>query len=62
MTMVQYMPQWLRNRWGRAAPQKLKTVAKKDRQVLPTLPHEKCALSPWQDDGIAARIRIYWLM
>jgi hypothetical protein len=33
MTIAPYIPQWLQNRLHKPAPQKLKTVAKKDRQL-----------------------------
>jgi hypothetical protein len=62
MTIAPYIPRWLRNRWQRPAPQQLKTVAKKDRQVLPTLPKPNCPPIPWQDDDGAARFRVYWRM
>ena len=50
MTIVQSIPQWLRNRWQKAAPQKPKTVAKKERQVLPVLPKPKGPPTLWQDE------------
>jgi hypothetical protein len=62
MTIVQYIPQWLRNRWQKAAPQKPGTVAKKERQVLPVLPKLKGPPTLWQDDDGEARFRIYWRM
>ena len=62
MTIAPYIPQWLQNRLHKPAPQKLKTVAKKDRQVLPKLPQAKSPPSLWQEDEIAARFRIYWRM
>jgi hypothetical protein len=62
MTIVQCIPQWLRNSWQKAAPQKPMTVAKKDRQVLPTLPKPKRPPTLWQDDAGEARFRIYWRM
>ena len=62
MTIAPYTPQWLQNRLHKPAPQKLKTVAKKDRQVLPMLPKPKRPPTPWQDDAGEARFRIYWRM
>ena len=62
MTIAQYIPQWLRNRLQKPAPQQLKTVAKKDRQVLPVLPKPKGPPTLWQDDDGEARFRIYWRM
>jgi len=62
MTLVQCIPQWLQNRLHKPAPQKLKTVAKKDRQVLPVLPKPKGPPTLWEDDAGEARFRIYWRM
>jgi hypothetical protein len=62
MTIVQYIPQWLRNRWQKAAPPKPKIVAKKERQVLPELPKPKGPPTLWQDDAGEARFRIHWRM
>ena len=41
-TLVQYVPKWLRVRLQKPTPPKPKTLSKKDRQVLPTLPSTKC--------------------
>ena len=62
MTFAPYIPRWLRNRLHKPAPQKLKTVAKKDRQVLPVLLKPKGPPTLWQDDAGEARFRIYWRM
>ena len=62
MTIVQCIPQWLRNRWQKAASPKPKTVAKKERQVLPVLPKPKGPPTLWQNDDGEARFRIYWRM
>jgi hypothetical protein len=62
MTIVQCIPQWLRNRWQKAAPQKPKSIAKKERQVLPVLPKPNGPPTLWQDDAGEARFRIYWRM
>jgi hypothetical protein len=62
MTIVQYIPQWLRSRLQKPVPQKLKTVTKKDRQILPTLPKPISPPIRRQDDDNAARFRIYWRM
>jgi hypothetical protein len=40
-TLVQFVPKWLRVRLQRPTQPKSKTVSKKDRQVLPTLPNTK---------------------
>jgi len=37
-TIVQFVPKWLRVRLQKPAQPKSKTLNKKDRQVLPTLP------------------------
>ena len=62
MTIVQYLPQWLRNRWQKPTPQNAQTVSKKNRQVLPTLPRPKCPPIPWQDDDSPPGYPIYWRM
>ena len=62
MTIVQYIPQWLRNRLQKPSPQQLNPVAKKDRQILPTLPKPKGPPTLWEDDAGEARFRIYWRM
>jgi hypothetical protein len=38
-TVVQFVPKWLRVRLQKPAQPKSKTLNKKDRQVLPTLPN-----------------------
>ena len=53
MTIVRYMPQWLRSRLHKPVPQKLKTVNKKDRQVPPTLPKQSRSVISSQDDSPA---------
>ena len=37
MIIAQHLPQWLRSRLRRPAPQNVENINKKDRQVLPTL-------------------------
>jgi len=51
-TLVQYVPQWLRDRLQKPTQPKSITVSKKDRQVLPTLPNAKRPLILFQDDQI----------
>jgi len=58
-TIVQYIPQWLRSRLRKAAPQKSKTVSKRDRQVLPTLPKQTRSVIFSQDDSPAG-YRVLW--
>ena len=53
MTIAQYLPQWLRNRFTKPAPPKPTTATKKDRQVLPTLPEQSRSVIFSQDDGPA---------
>ena len=62
MTIAPYIPQWLQNRLHKPAPQKLKTVAKKDRQVLQVLPKPQGSPTLWEDDAGEGRFRIYWRM
>jgi hypothetical protein len=62
MTIAQYVPQWLRNRLQKPAPPKLKTVNKKDRQVLPTLPKPERLPPRFQDDDSPPGYRIVWRM
>jgi hypothetical protein len=38
-TIVQFVPKWLRVRLQKPAQPKSKTLNKKDRQILPTLPN-----------------------
>ena len=58
-TIVQHIPQWLRGRLQKPAPQKLKTVSKKDRQVLPTLPKQTHSVIFSQDESPAG-YRVLW--
>jgi hypothetical protein len=60
MTIAQCLPRWLRSRLQRPVPQKLTTVNKKDRQVLPTLPKPERPPTRWQDDDSPAGYRILW--
>ena len=62
MTITQYLPQWLRSRWHKPAPQKLKLSNKKARQALPTLPKPPPLPAHAEDEESAARFRIYWRM
>jgi len=59
MTIVQYLPQWLRNRFSKPAPPKPTTANKKDRQVLPTLPNQTRSVIFSQDDSPAG-YRVLW--
>ena len=62
MTIVQYIPQWLRPRLQKPAPAppQAKTLSKKDWQVLPTLPTRKRPPIRFQDDDSPAGYRIQW--
>jgi hypothetical protein len=62
MTLTQYVPQWLRSRLQKPASQELKTVNKKDRQVLPTLPKSERPPTRFQDDDSPPGYRIVWRM
>jgi hypothetical protein len=59
MTIAQYLPKWLRTKLQKPAPQKLKTLSKKDRQVLPTLPKRPRSVIFSQDDSPAG-YRVLW--
>ncbi len=50
MTIAQYLPQWLRSRLQKPAPQNVARASKKDRQVLPSLPKPQRAPIRLQDD------------
>jgi hypothetical protein len=58
-TIVQYVPKWLRVRLQKPAQPKTKTVSKKDRQVLPTLPKQRHSFSLSQDDSPPG-YRVLW--
>jgi hypothetical protein len=58
-TIVQYVPKWLRGRLQKPPPPKTKTVSKKDRQVLPTLPNQTVSAVFSQDDSPAG-YRVLW--
>ena len=49
-TIVQCLPQWLRNRFKR--PRRATVLCKKQRQVLPTLPHPKRSAPVCQEDHL----------
>jgi hypothetical protein len=53
------MPKWLRARLQKSAQPKTKTVGKKDRQALPTLPKQSRSLIFSQDDSPAG-YRVLW--
>jgi len=59
-TLVQYAPKWLRQRLKKPAQPKPKSVNKKERQVLPTLPKLKQSSTAFQDDDSPAGYRILW--
>ncbi len=58
MTVTQYIRQWLRSRSQRPAALNAKTLGKKDRQILPTLPKAKAirASSPATTSAAAYRV------
>jgi len=59
-TLVQFVPKWLRERLRKPAQPKQKTLSKKDRQVLPTLPNLRQSSTAFQDDQSPAGYRILW--
>ena len=58
-TIVQYVPKWLRVRLQKPTQPKPKTISKKDRQVLPTLPKQTRSVIFSQDDSPAG-YRVLW--
>ncbi len=58
-TIVQYVPKWLRVRLKKPTQPKPRTVNKKDRQVLPTLPKQSRSVIFSQDDSPAG-YRVLW--
>ncbi len=58
-TIVQYVPKWLRVRLQKPTQPKSKTVSKKDRQVLPTLPKQNHSVVFSQDESPAG-YRALW--
>jgi hypothetical protein len=62
MTIAQYLPRWLRNRFQKPGSQNARIPSKKDRQILPTVPKPQPPPSPPQDDDGPLRFRIYWRM
>jgi len=59
MTLIQYVPKWVRVRLKRPSQPKFKTVSKKNRQVLPTLPKETPA-AIYSEDESPAGFRLLW--
>jgi hypothetical protein len=60
VTIVQYVPKWLRSRFQKPAPQNVPKLSKKDRQVLPTLPSLKRTSILFKDDQDPAVFLILW--
>jgi len=60
-TIVQYVPKWLRVRLQKPTPPKSRTISKKDRQVLPTLPKQSRSAIFSQDDSPPG-YRVLWRM
>ena len=59
MIIIQYMPRWLRSWLVRLHPG-MPTAGQEDREVRPTLPKQKHAPIPLQDDNSPAGNRIRW--
>ena len=57
--IVRYVPKWLRVRLRRPTQPKSKTISKKDRQVLPTLPKQSRSVIFSQEDS-SAGYRLLW--
>ena len=60
MTIVQYLPQWLRRRPIKPARPKARIITKKDRQILPTLPQRDSPPARFRDDDSPPGFRINW--
>ena len=60
MIIAQYIPQWLRSRLQKPAPQKARVRTKKERQILPTMPNLKRPPIRLQDDDSPPGYRIQW--
>ena len=58
-TIVQFVPKWLRVRLQKPTQPKTKTINKKDRQVLPTLPTQPRSFS-LSDDDSPPGYRVLW--
>ena len=58
-TIVQFVPKWLRARLQKPAQPKSKTLSKKDRQVLPTLPNQSRSVIFSQADSPVG-YRVLW--
>ena len=60
MTIAQYVPQWLRVRFQKPAPQKAAPINKKEKQMLPTLPKAERPPNRFQDDDSPPGYRVLW--
>ena len=60
MTIIQHIPQWLRSRWQKPAPQKARIPSKKDWQILPTLAKTQRPPVRLQDDDSPPEYPLYW--
>ncbi len=60
MTIIQYLPQWLRNKWQKPAPQRTRNRRMKDRQILPMVPIARHVPIRFQDDPRPRECHIYW--
>ena len=58
-TIVQFVPKWPRVRLQKPTQPKSKSVSKKDRQVLPTLPKQSRSVIFSHDDSPAG-YRVLW--
>jgi hypothetical protein len=62
MTIVRFLPQWLRARLLKPASPRARVPSKKDGQILLTETKPQSAQRPAKDDERVARFRIYWRM
>ena len=60
MNLAQYIPQWLRSRLQKPAPQSVRNLSKKDLQILPTVPKAKHPSILFQQDASPAGYRVLW--
>jgi hypothetical protein len=58
-TIVQFVPKWLRDRLQKPVQPKSKTLSKKDRQILPTLPKQSRSVT-FSRDNSPAGYRVLW--
>ena len=60
MTIVQYLPKWLRGRLRISVPQKVTQLNTKDSEAVPALEKSTRGSPPFQDDRSPTGYRIVW--